>query len=343
MLMPDQDQFIRKLCKPCTIQTHCRPPRYLCEYAADFQRDSVSEFISNRRSDGLSEIDALVAQAVQIPSTNYPRIFNVCSKLLPKLAVWLKGFNPSAPNQALQPKSREKHSQAIRALTGGVYCWYMQSAEAAMSAPAAIHLMKRHQDIPISLYHYRFSRKGYRLQPAGAPLYRGDTRAPDTLWKAGGFYPKIDADAALSHDPHLKNSKPQQMIVTTNDAVLVNRFAWHNSLFCPEEYHYIFYDHDGPKAITGFIYEIDKSGHQCVEVSGVTPGREVAFLAIPNQYIRRFRMRFYAGSPHNVEVSDWIPYNQQAISDTPIIENKAQWRMLRSHYFQETQAISCGN
>ncbi|MBB3063110.1 hypothetical protein [Microbulbifer rhizosphaerae] len=328
MLPPNIDQYIRTLAQPNNIQTTCSPPQEFQAYATNFQRDSQAGFGYSRSKDGLTRIDQLVATASRINTLDYMRIAFVSEQLLRALYTWTTGFNPSAPNQQLDLSGINRRRNAVLALMGGAYCWYKQSWEAAGSESLAINHINNRGDIPFAMYNYRFSRNGFNLHQAPNRLYRGDTRPPAMLWQAGGFYPKMMGTNRF--DPHLGTGASNQVISSTTDANLVTRFAWHNRVYCPKRYYYIYDAANRP--ISGFIYEFDKSGHQCVEVAGTTPGREVAFLAIPNQFIRRFRMRYYAGSQNNIQVSDWMYYNQASVQNIRIESDEKRWKQLKNQF-----------
>ena len=329
MLQPAVENYIRLNTNGYTLQTTCRPPQTLREYALDFQRDSACSLIQGRSSDGLTRIDTYVAMAVSIQALDHIRIAYISKLLIMDLYRWSQGFNPVS-GVAISSKSQSRRNSAVNALLADAYIWYRYSYEASNAERKAIGLMRNQQDIPFDLYRYRFSRSGFNLHNAQARLYRGDTRPPAALWQAGGFYPKMDAGRD-SHDPHLGSGASNQVISTTTDPNIVARFAWHNKAYCPKRFYYIHYG-DTPKAIAGFVYEVAKQGHQCIEVTGVTPGREVSFLAIPKQYIRRFRLRYFAGSQSNVVLSDWMYMNEQSVRNIRIAEDKTAWERLKKDY-----------
>jgi hypothetical protein len=315
-----------------TIQTTCRPPHTLSEYAAAFTRDSAKGFGYSRSKDGLTQIDTKINTLVsRIPSTgvtNHGLITSVSKSLIIDLYKWATGTNP-LDGTAISTVADGRRRTAVIAFLGGAYVNFKHSIEAFNSGPRALAHMSDKVDIPFNLYNYRFGRSGFNLHNAPARLYRGDTRPPGMLWESGGFYPKMDDGA--QHDPHLGSGASQQVISSTTDDALVTRFAWHNSLYCPKRFYYI---HRGrqDKAIAGFVYEVDKSGQQCIEVTGVTPGREVSFLAIPNRNIRRFKMRYYAGSQSNIVASDWMYYNEAALQNINIEENRRDWEQMKRDY-----------
>ncbi|WP_346839909.1 hypothetical protein [Microbulbifer sp. SAOS-129_SWC] len=331
MLPPNIDHYIRTLTQADTIQTTCSPPQAFHAYATDFQRNSRAGFSHSRSNDGLSSIDVQVAAASRIRTLDYLRIAVTSERLLRVLYTWSTGFNPSAPNQRLDINGINRRRNAIMTLMGGAYCWYRQSTEAAASETQAIANINNGTDIPLAMYSYRFSRSGFNLHQAPNRLYRGDTRPPAMLWQAGGFCPKMFDTNRF--DPHLGTGASNQVISSTSDVNLVARFAWYNIMYCPKRYYYI---HDpAGRLISGFIYEFDKNGHQCFEVANVTPGREVAFLAIPNQFIRRFRMRYYAGTQNNIELSDWMYYNQASVQNIRIVADKTRWERTKTQFHED--------
>ncbi|WP_444923862.1 hypothetical protein ACJJH9_20645 [Microbulbifer sp. DLAB2-AF] len=330
MLAPNIDNYVRNLVRPELIQTSCRPPKTIREYATDFQRNSRCSWKYSRSKDGLTRIDQLVTQAALIQTLDYTRISNTSQSLIEAMYTWLTGFNPSNPVQQLTSDGIQRRQNAITTLLGGAYCWYRQASEAALSEPLALGNIQNHNDIPFNLYRYRFSRSGFNLHMTPGRLYRGDTRPPQMLWQSGGFFPKMDNNNR--HDPHLGSGASCQVISSTDDPNVVARFAWHNKTYCPVRYYYLHQTDRVDKAIAGFVYEFDKTGHECVEVANVTPGREVAFLAIPNQYIRRFRMRYYAGSQNNIVLSDWMYYNENSVRNIRITADKQRWESFKKNW-----------
>ncbi|AWF83189.1 hypothetical protein BTJ40_21535 [Microbulbifer sp. A4B17] len=133
-------------------------------------------------------------------------------------------------------------------------------------------------------------------------------------------------------DPHLGTGASKQVISTTTNLQKVVDFAWHDKVYCPVKFHYIHDTDDGDLAVTGFIYEIDKRNHQCVEVASVPQRREAAFMAIPNQYIRRFRMRYYAGKQSTIELSDWMNYDDNTIRNLNVFEDKRRCEAARKNW-----------
>lgn len=328
MLDPTIENYVLRNTLAPTLQTTCQLPKTLRQFAQDFQRDSQSGMFSSRSKDGLSYIDQLVTQALAITATDHIRTAYVAKLLVTALYSWCRGRDPKT-QAPISTDSRGRRNTAIQTFLAGAYICYKYCNEAATSGPAALGLFNRKADIPLNLYQYRFSRTGFRISQAPARLYRGDTRPPAMLWAAGGFYPKMEQ--VPKHDPHLGGGASQQVISTTTDDQLVTRFAWHNRVYCPVRFYYIHHG-DTPRAVAGFIYEIDKQGQQCVEVAGVTPGREMAFLAIPNQFIRRFKMRYYAGSQNNIVTSDWMYYNSNSVQNIRIAEDKNAWEQLKRNY-----------
>ncbi|WP_444926270.1 hypothetical protein ACJJI4_20165 [Microbulbifer sp. TRSA002] len=332
MLAPNIDNYVRNLVHPQNIQTTCYVPKSIREYAQDFQNNSNSnsKWYHKRSSDGLTRIDQLVSQAVQIQTNDYGRITRVAKVLVETLYTWLTGFDPSTPTKLLDSDGITRRKDAVLALLGGAYCWYRQASEAFSSERRAISNIEAHLDVPFSLFNYRFSRSGFNLHTVTTLLYRGDTRPPQKLWQAGGFFPWMNQNGRF--DPHLGTGASNQVISTTTNANIVARFAWHNKTYCPKRYYFVHGTNEGDLATTGFIYELDKRNHQCVEVSTVTQGHEVAFMAIPNQFIRRFRMRYFAGTQNNIELSDWMSYDSNTIRNLNVVEDKRRWEAAKKNW-----------
>ncbi|MFA0810439.1 hypothetical protein [Microbulbifer epialgicus] len=329
MLPANIDTYIRNIAQTDQLQTRCQPSQLFREYATDFQRNSQSGWHS-RSGDGLDRIDDIVRSAAQIQTLDYVRIAYVSRLLVMALYQWLIGNNSSNPNQRLSVKSINRRRDAIIALTGGAYCWYRQSYEAASSEQIGLNNIQTQTDISFNLYRYRFSRPGYNLHMSPGRLYRGDTRSPAVLWRSGGFFPKMANP--ICYDPHFNDGASQQVISSTDDLNLVTRFAWHNPAYCPRRFYCLHGTSNADKPIAGFIYEFDKSGHECLEVANVPAGREAAYLAIPNQFIRRFRMRYYAGSQNNIVLSDWMYYNDRSIQNIRIFADRQTWQQAQRHW-----------
>lgn len=329
MISQTVENYVRRVVSNVDdIQTICRPPQSIAQYATAFQRNSKVDWKS-RSGDRLTQIDRLVGEATRIQSEDHARIAQLAERLIGDIYRWDE-VNITSTGNRVSGESLKRRRPAVRALLGGAYVWYKHSSEATTSKPLAKARISGKQNVPFNLYEYRFSRSGFVLHNAPARLYRGDTRAPASLWEAGGFFPKMDSSG--EYDPHLSRGASQQVVSTTTNVNLVIRFARHNKRYCPKKFFYIYRSRGSTKAVTGFIYEIDKSGHRCVEVSDAVPGTEVAFLAIPNAFIRRFKMRYFAGAQTNIITSDWMYYNAASVRSLRLEHNQERWEKIRWKY-----------
>lgn len=309
-----------------TLQTTSQLPKNLHQFALDFQRDSQLGVAYSRKKDGLGYIDQLVGQALATRATDATRTAHIAKLLVMALHSWCHKREPLT-NAPILASSYARRQLAVKDFLAGVYICYKYTDETATAEPAALELFQRKADIPLNLYHYRFSRSGFHISAAPNKLYRGDTRPPALLWHAGGFYPKMEQ--LPRHDPHFGGTS-QQVISTTTDPQLAAHFACYSRACCPVRFTCLYQD-DTLRAIEGFIYEIDKKGHDCVEVAGVAAGHDMAFLAIPNAFIRRFKMRYFADSPEGISTSQWLPYNEASVRSLQIVEDKQAWEQLKKN------------
>lgn len=325
MLDKAVEKYISGNTQALTLQTTSQLPKNLHQFALDFQRDSQVSTAYSRKMDGLGYIDQLVGQALATRATDATRTAHIAKLLVVALHSWCHKRDP-ATNTAISTDSYERRQAAVKGFLAGVYICYKYTSEAATSEPTALELYRNKTDIPLSLYPYRFSRSGFHISEAPPVLYRGDTRPPLVLWHAGGFYPKMAQIAR--HDPHFGGTS-QQIISTTTDLHLAAHFASYSRACCLERFHGVYQD-GTLRAIEGFIYEINKGGHHCVEVAGVAPGHDMAFLAIPNAFIYRFKIRYYT-SDNRITTSDWMPYCTPSVQNLLIIEDKQVWEQLRKN------------
>ncbi len=324
MLDKAVEQYISGNTQAHNLQTTSQLPKNLHQFALDFQRDSQLGVNYSRKQDGLGHIDQLVGQALATRATDAMRTAHIAKQLVMALHSWCHKREPLT-NAPISASSYARRQLAIKDFLAGVYICYQYTSEAATAEPAALELLQRKADIPLSLYQYRFSRSGFHISQAPNALYRGDTRPPAFVWHAGGFYPRMEQ--IPRHDPHFGGTS-QQVISTTTDPQLAAHFANYSRACCPVRFHCI-YQEDTLRAVEGFIYEIDKSGHQCVEVAGVAPGHDMAFLAVPNTFIRRFKMRYYSSDDHKILTSDWLNYDDANVHNLKLLEDKQAWEQLK--------------
>ena len=268
--------------------------------ALDEFRDESRRWGASRAVDGLSKIDAAVAQLrVSWPNagaSNNTAVDTHTIALLSACIHWLAG------RKLFGAASREAAIKNLYWKAAWCYSsdYYARQALVRLSANNGIGVATSVFDVDADRYGNPYSIDGeenytWRMLPDRPRLLHGETRGPDTIYLANGFQP-LHLTQPTQYQPWFDGHNGGDTIsLTTDQNLAINASlastgavtgapVWLNSLLTASG-DYNVSGRSGER-IRGFAYEIVRLGMKLsVKMTHQTPGKEETWLAIPNSCI----------------------------------------------------------